>query len=117
MRVGYSGEQKGKPACYGDVLEETAGLMSPYPAGAKLPELDKRLSCAKLWPPVLAKADDKPIGKWTVVDRKDGTKQWGRSSINRRATCMADSPAAVAATRRRGVSQWVRHPKCRRAST
>jgi predicted lipoprotein with Yx(FWY)xxD motif len=76
MRVGYSGEQKGKPACYDQVLKETAGLMSPYPAGAELPELDKRPSCAKLWPPMLAKADDKPVGKWTVVDRKDGTKQW-----------------------------------------
>ncbi len=76
MRVGYSGEQKGKPACYDQVLTTTAGLMSPYPAGIELPELDKRPSCAKLWPPVLAKADDKPVGKWTVVDRKDGTKQW-----------------------------------------
>jgi predicted lipoprotein with Yx(FWY)xxD motif len=76
LRNGYSGEQKGKPACYGAVLKETAGLMSPYPAGVLLPELDKRPACTALWPPVLAAADAQPVGKWTTVDRKDGTKQW-----------------------------------------
>ena len=76
MRVGYSGEQKGKPACYGEVRKETAGLMSPYPGGVALPELETRPSCSTLWPPVLAAADAKPAGKWTIVDRKDGTKQW-----------------------------------------
>ena len=76
LRNGYSGEQKGKPACYGEVLKETAGLMSPYPAGVLLPELDKRPACTALWPPVIAAADAQPVGKWTIVDRKDGTKQW-----------------------------------------
>jgi len=41
-----------------------------------LPELETRPSCTTLWSPVLAAADAKPIGKWTLVDRKDGTKQW-----------------------------------------
>lgn len=87
LRNGYAGEQKGTPRCYDKVLTETAGLMSPYPAGVRLPELDKRPSCTDLWPPVLA-ADgaekllaaeggtEKKIGKWTLVDRKDGKKQW-----------------------------------------
>jgi predicted lipoprotein with Yx(FWY)xxD motif len=76
MRNGYSGETKGGPACYDEVRTETAGLMSPYPPGLELPELATRPSCAKLWPPVLAAADAKPVGKWTILDRKDGTKQW-----------------------------------------
>ena len=76
LRNGYSGEMKGKPACEDVVLKTTAGLMSPYPAGVLLPELDKRLSCAQLWPPVIAPADAKPVGKWTLVNRKDGRKQW-----------------------------------------
>jgi len=76
LRNGYSGETKGKPACYDEVRTETAGLMSPYPAGVLLPELATRPSCAKLWAPVIAPADAKPIGKWTILDRKDGTKQW-----------------------------------------
>ncbi len=76
LRNGYSGEMKGKPACYDEVRKETAGLMSPYPAGVLLPDLATRPSCIKLWPPVPASGDSKPVGKWTVLTRKDGTKQW-----------------------------------------
>jgi predicted lipoprotein with Yx(FWY)xxD motif len=76
LRNGYSGEMKGKPACYDEVRKETAGLMSPYPAGVLLPELETRPSCTRLWPPVLASDDAKPIGKWTLLTRKNGTKQW-----------------------------------------
>lgn len=76
LRNGYSGETQGNPACYDEVLTVTAGLMSPYPPGILLPDLDERPSCTDLWPPVLAADDAEPIGKWTVVDRKDGTRQW-----------------------------------------
>lgn len=76
LRNGYSGETKGKPACYDEVLTVTAGLMSPYPPGIILPELDSRPSCADLWPPVYADDDAKAIGKWSIVKRKDGTRQW-----------------------------------------
>ncbi len=76
LRNGYSGETQGNPACYDEVLTVTAGLMSPYPPGILLPELDSRPSCTDLWPPVLAADDAEPIGKWTVVDRRDGTSQW-----------------------------------------
>ena len=76
LRNGYSGEAKGSPACYDEVLTVTAGLMSPYPAGIKLPEIDSRLSCTDLWPPVLAEADAEEIGKWTVIQRRDATLQW-----------------------------------------
>ncbi|HWK76002.1 MAG TPA: hypothetical protein VNQ81_17125, partial [Povalibacter sp.] len=61
LRNGYSGEQKGKPACYGEVLTVTAGLMSPYPPGVQLPDLETRPSCTQLWPPVLAAVDAKPV--------------------------------------------------------
>lgn len=76
MRNGYSGEPKGAPGCYDKVLTVTAGLMSPYPPGLELPDLDTRPSCADLFPPVIAASDAQPVGKWTVLDRKDGTKQW-----------------------------------------
>ncbi len=76
LRNGYAGEQKGVVRCYDTVLTETAGLMSPYPAGVRLPELDKRPSCTDLWPPVLAADGAEKVGKWTLVDRKDGKKQW-----------------------------------------
>ncbi|HIF85463.1 MAG TPA: hypothetical protein EYQ30_01355 [Gammaproteobacteria bacterium] len=76
LRNGYSGEAPDTPACYDEVLIVTAGLMSPYPPGIKLPEIDNRPSCTDLWPPVLASDDAEPIGEWTVADRKDGTRQW-----------------------------------------
>ena len=76
LRNGYSGEMRGKPACYDEVRKDTAGLMSPYPAGLLLPELETRPSCNKLWPPVLADDDAKPTGKWTLVTRRNGAKQW-----------------------------------------
>ncbi len=76
LRNGYSGETQGNPACYDEVSTVTAGLMSPYPPGILLPDLESRPSCTDLWPPVLASDDTAAIGKWTIVDRKDGTRQW-----------------------------------------
>jgi len=32
--------------------------------------------CAVKWPPVMAKAGDKPSGDYTVVTRDDGKHQW-----------------------------------------
>ena len=76
LRNGYSGEPKGTPECYDQVLTVTTGYMSPYPPGIELPELDTRLSCVDLWPPVFADDGAEDIGDWTVVQRKDGTLQW-----------------------------------------
>ena len=32
--------------------------------------------CATAWPPLMAAADAKAEGEWTIVDRTDGTKMW-----------------------------------------
>ena len=32
--------------------------------------------CAANWPPLMAGADAKPAGDWSVVTRDDGSKQW-----------------------------------------
>ena len=76
QRNGYSGESPGTPRCYDEVLTVTAGLMSPYPAGIELPDLDSRPSCTDLWPPVFAAADAQAVGDWSVVTRRDGQRQW-----------------------------------------
>ena len=76
LRNGYSGESPGTPGCYDEVLMVTAGLMSPYPPGIKLPEIDARPSCTDLWKPVAASEDAEEVDKWTVVERQDGTRQW-----------------------------------------
>jgi predicted lipoprotein with Yx(FWY)xxD motif len=76
LRNGYSGEAAGNTACYDKVITVTAGLMSPYPPGLQLPELDTRPSCTDLWPPVLAEGNAQAIGNWSVVLRRDGARQW-----------------------------------------
>ncbi len=75
-RNGYSGETPGKPACYDDVSTVTAGLMSPYPAGIELPDLENRPSCTELWPPLFADASATSVGRFSIVARRDGTRQW-----------------------------------------
>jgi predicted lipoprotein with Yx(FWY)xxD motif len=79
QRNGYSGETQGNPACYDEVLTVTAGLMSPYPPGIVLPELDSRPSCMNLWPPVIAAEGAEEVGKWTIIERKDGLLQWSHN--------------------------------------
>ena len=76
LRNGYSGETPGRPACYGDVQTVTAGLMSPYPPGIRLPDLEERPACTDLWPPLIAPEGAEDIGNWSVVLRKDGARQW-----------------------------------------
>lgn len=76
LRNGYSGEAPGEPACDDKIITVTAGLMSPYPPGIPLPDLESRSACSDLWPPVYAAANAEPVGLWTVVERSDGQKQW-----------------------------------------
>lgn len=77
IRNGDIGEVKGKAPTCSDVVEKvTTGYMSPYPAGFELPELATRPSCVEDWPPVLASADAKPVGKWDIVEGPGGRRQW-----------------------------------------
>lgn len=78
LRNGNAGDRRksGVSSCDDTIYKETSGYMSPYPPGFLLPDLDQRKSCEQLWPPVLAPADATPIGKWTVVKRKNGQSQW-----------------------------------------
>jgi predicted lipoprotein with Yx(FWY)xxD motif len=36
--------------------------------------------CATNWPPLMAAADAAPVGKFTIITRDDGTKQWAYDS-------------------------------------
>ena len=76
MRNGITGDPKNSSACTDVATTKTAGLMSPYPPGLNLPELDKRQSCTSEWPPDYASDDAKPVGDFTIITRKDGKKQW-----------------------------------------
>ena len=77
LRNGGSGDVRtSMSACENTKTTVNEGFMSPYPAGLVLPELDTRPTCVEAWPPVIAPADAKPVGKWTLINRRDKTKQW-----------------------------------------
>jgi predicted lipoprotein with Yx(FWY)xxD motif len=76
LRNGNAGELKGRPTCDATPTKVTTGLQSPYPGGLELPEVSTRPSCVQVWPPVLADASAKPVGKWTILDGPGGRKQW-----------------------------------------
>lgn len=75
LRNGDAGDQRDKSACGDTRYRVNAGLMSPYPGGLELPDADHRPSCVEVWPPLFA-ADAQTIGKWTILTRPDGKKQW-----------------------------------------
>ena len=81
MRVGNTGDPKGQSHCTSTKTTESSGYMSPYPGGLELPELDSRPSCAQKWPPVMAAAGAKPVGKWTIITREDGGRQWAYDGL------------------------------------
>jgi predicted lipoprotein with Yx(FWY)xxD motif len=101
MRAGVTGEQKGKPLCYGQPHKVTAGMMSPYPGGVPLPSVDPQPACTDLWPPVMATRDDKPLGKWTVLERTDGTRQWAYDEQPLYTSVLDRQPGDVMAGTRR----------------
>ncbi|TCU10478.1 COG4315 family predicted lipoprotein [Rhizobium sullae] len=37
--------------------------------------------CAKNWPPLKAASDAKADGAYSIIDRKDGTKQWAKDGM------------------------------------
>jgi len=96
LRNGATGDRQGRPStCTNEVLRVSAGLMSPYPAGLALPDLDHRPSCVDLWPPVIAPKDAKAVGKWTVIQRGDGAEQWAYDGYPLYASSLDRKPGDV----------------------
>ena len=81
QRNGQVGDRPGRPSsCTDEIMQVSVGFMSPYPPGLKLPDLDQRKSCTSVWPPVLAPEGAEPVGKWSIIERNDGTAQWAYDS-------------------------------------
>ena len=75
--------------------------------------------CATNWPPLMAGADAKPSGDWTIITRDDGAqavgvqgqaavplgqgREAGRQDRRRRSTTSGTSPSALTRTRRRSA--------------
>ena len=106
LRNGDAGEQKEKPTCDDQKYTDNAGLMSPYPGGLELPEVETRPSCTDVWPPVLAKPNAKPVGKWTILERKDGRKQWAYDGYALYTSVLDRKPGdTFGGTDKRGTSE------------
>ena len=102
LRNGDAGEQKGKPTCGDKKYTENAGLMSPYPAGFILPDVENRPSCIGMWPVVHAADDAKPVGKWSIVKRPDGAPQWAYDGFAVYTSVLDQKPGDVLGATRRG---------------
>ncbi|MET0660386.1 MAG: hypothetical protein ABW110_19760 [Steroidobacteraceae bacterium] len=67
-------EEKGKSRCTDNreaqSLQSDTAFYYPTPGG------DQRRSCIQKTPPLLAQADSKPVGEWSIIDRADGLRQW-----------------------------------------
>lgn len=64
----------GKSSCTSERITEA--LMGSTTFNYPVPGRETRKSCAEKWPALLAAADAKPSGLWSVVERDDGSKQW-----------------------------------------
>ena len=113
LRNGPAGDPVGISTCKDTRTEFSAGLMSPYPGGLRLPELDQRPSCTQMWPPFVADAHARPIGKWTTIKRKDGALQWAFDGLPLYTSYLDQSPGDVLggrADKRHGDSPALRVP-------
>lgn len=76
MRNGITGDPRGESNCGSEPVRLSGGLMSPYPPGLLMPEPDTRPACTDVWPPALAEEGAKGVGRWSIITRKDGRRQW-----------------------------------------
>lgn len=113
LRNGPAGDPVGISACTSTRTEVSAGLMSPYPGGLRLPELEQRPSCTQMWPPFLADAHARPVGKWTIIKRKEGAQQWAYDGLPVYTSYLDRKPGDVLGGRsdkRHGDSPAMRAP-------
>ena len=113
LRNGYAGDPKDKSVCGDKVVVKGSGLMSPYPGGLDLPEPDKHVSCIASYPPVYAPDDAKAVGKFTVISREDGKKQWAYDNHALYTSSLDHAPGDVMGGTmlvRRGDAPAMRYP-------
>lgn len=113
LRNGPTGDPPGKSECTDVRTEVSAGLMSPYPGGLRLPDLEQRPSCTDQWPPFLADERSDPVGEWTIIKRKDGRSQWAYEGFALYTSALDRRPGDVLggrADKRRGDSPIRREP-------
>ena len=69
----WRGDRPGQSRCNGDRPTEVLGSGE---VAYHLPDPDRRMTCQQMWPPLLASAASQPVGRWDLVARTDGSRQW-----------------------------------------
>lgn len=69
---------------------------------------DCNAACEKRWAPLLAPPEEKPLGDWTIVERKDGRRQWAFQQ-HPVYTYRRDTPERAAGERVGGAWQPMPH--------
>lgn len=95
MRNGITGDPLGESNCTDEPARVSGGLMSPYPPGLLMPELDTRPACAAVWPPAIAADDARATGRWSIITRKDGRKQWALDGAALYTSVLDERPGDV----------------------
>lgn len=69
----WVGDRPGQSRCNGDRYTKVIGSGEVV---YHLPDPDERMTCQQMWPPLIAAAGSQPVGRWSLVTRKDGSEQW-----------------------------------------
>ena len=102
LRNGTAGDRKdAPPECVDEKRTVNTGLMSPYPGDLLLPDLETRPTCTQAWPPEYAADGAAPVGKWGIVTRKDGKKQWTYGGFPVYTSALDKRPGHVIGSSRR----------------
>lgn len=109
LRSGDAGDHRGGSSCSDTKTTVNAGLMSPYPPGLILPDLDSRPTCVQAWPPVYASSESRPVGNFTIIQREDGRAQWAYDGYPLYTSALDKKPGQVngGSTRERKFDQPV----------
>jgi predicted lipoprotein with Yx(FWY)xxD motif len=76
-----AGVKMGKSAAGAAVLTDAKGMTLYTFAKDAAGKSNCNGQCAMNWPPLMAAADAKPMGDWTIVTRDDGMKMWAHKGM------------------------------------
>jgi predicted lipoprotein with Yx(FWY)xxD motif len=88
----WGGDNPGKSKCG---AEHIVNMKDGIGTGGMLAEPDKRPTCEQAWPPALAPAGFQPQGKWSTIDRANGTKQLAYGGMPLYTAVIDDGPAEL----------------------
>ncbi|MGH9839192.1 MAG: COG4315 family predicted lipoprotein [Blastocatellia bacterium] len=76
--IAFAAPVKTVTSALGDVLAAENGMTLYTFKKDEVGKSNCNDACAKNWPPLMATASDKADGSYTIIERKDATKQWAK---------------------------------------